>query len=162
MRLRSICFIRIAALSVAVAAAPWAAAQNRDLPGSAANPAGGAHSARAGAPPTPAAPGTKATERLRENTKLVDVVGTFQSIGGESITFTPSGQAGNKDSFRVLENLALQRVGQVLETENKGARQWTVSGTITEYKGANYLLLTKTVVHPQEGDSAAEAVGPSR
>ena len=73
----------------------------------------------------------------------------------QSITFTPGTPGGNKDSFRVLENLALQRVSQMLENENKGTRQWTVSGTITEYKGANYLLLTKTVVHPQEGDSAA-------
>src|SRR5437773_7519894 len=131
--LRSICSIPVMALLAAIAAASWAVAQNRDLPGSAANPPAAAQSSRGGAPPTPAAPGTKTTERLRENTKLVDVVGTFQSIGGESVTFTPGAPGGNKDSFRVLENLALQRVSQVLD-ENKGARQWTVSGTITEYK----------------------------
>jgi len=159
--LKSICSIRVIALSAAIAIAPWVMAQNRDLPGSAANPPGAAQSARGGAPSTPAAPGTKATERLREGTKLIDVIGTFQSIGGENVTFTPGAPGGNKDSFRVLENLALQRVSQVLD-ENKGARQWTVSAEVTEYKGANYLLLKKIVAHPQEGDSAAEPVAPGR
>jgi hypothetical protein len=152
--LRSICSIRIVALGAAIAAASWAAAQNRDLPGSAANVPNNVQPTPGGPPPASGATGAKASERLREGTRLVDVVGTFQSIGGESVTFTPGAPGGNKDSFRVLENLALQRVSQVLD-ENKGARQWTVSGMITEYKGANYLLLTKTVVHPQEGDSAA-------
>ena len=45
-------------------------------------------------------------------------------------------------------------MSQVLD-ENKGARLWTVTGEITEYKEANYLLLKKTVIHPQDGDTAA-------
>jgi hypothetical protein len=146
--------IRVVTLLLAIAAASWAAAQNRDLRGSAANVPSAAQPAPGAAAPASGAAGAKASERLRENTKLIDVVGTFQSIGGESITFTPAGAGGNKDSFRVLENLALQRVSQELEG-NKGARQWTVSAEVTEYKGNNYLLLKKIVVHPQEGDSAA-------
>src|SRR4051812_6554298 len=31
---------------------------------------------------------TKQAERLREGTKLVDVVGTFQSAGGDSVSFS--------------------------------------------------------------------------
>jgi hypothetical protein len=151
--------IQIAATLTAIAAASWAAAQSRDLPGSAANvpaavKANTVQPAPGRVPSTSGAVGAKASERLREGTKLIDVVGTFQSIGGESITFTPGGSGGNKESFRVLENLALQRVSQVLD-ENKGARQWTVSAEVTEYKGNNYLLLKKIVVHPQEGDTAA-------
>ena len=114
--------------------------------------------------PTPlgggGAPGVKAlggqgaakpAERLREGTKLVDVAGTFQSAGGDSISFS---RDGGKESFRVLENLALQRVGQALES-NLGSRQWVVSGVITEYRGANYVLLTKAVVRLQDGEGAA-------
>jgi len=94
---------------------------------------------------------SKPAERLREGTRLVDVVGTFQTTGGDSISFF---REGSKDSYRVLENLALQRVGQVLE-ENRGTRQWVVSGTITEYRSANYLLVSKAVVQLQEGEIAA-------
>src|SRR5262245_13157227 len=68
----------------------------------------------------------KRSERLREGTKLVDVIGTFQSAGGDNISFS---QEGGKDSFRVLENLWLQRVGQVLEqNQSRGTGKWIVSG----------------------------------
>jgi hypothetical protein len=100
-----------------------------------------------------AASGTsKASERLREGTKLIDVVGSFQAAGGDSISFS---RDGGKESFRVLENLALQRVGQALEN-NLNAKHWVISGVITEYRGANYLILTKAVVQLQEGDGAAQ------
>ena len=95
---------------------------------------------------------TKSPERLREGTRLIDVVGTFQAIGGDSVSFSPKASE-NKDSFRVLENLALERISNALEA-NRGPRQWIVSGTITEYRGANYLLVTRAVIQLQEGDSA--------
>jgi hypothetical protein len=94
----------------------------------------------------------KTNERLREGTKLTDVVGSFQSAGGDSISFS---REGGKESFRVLENLALQRVGQALEN-NLNARHWVISGVITEFRGANYLLLTKAVVQLQDGDGASQ------
>jgi hypothetical protein len=121
---------------------------------------GSAANARLNAPagreaPSPGAPlatgNAKNTERLREGTRLIDAQGTLASVGADSVTFSP---AGSKESYRVLENLALQRVGQVLD-ENRGPRQWIVSGLITEYRGSNYLLLTKAVIQLQEGDSAA-------
>src|SRR5262245_133683 len=63
----------------------------------------------AGGPPSLGPPGimpggengSKASDRLRENTKLIDVLGTFQSAGGDSVSFS---RDGGKDSFRVLEN----------------------------------------------------------
>ncbi len=96
--------------------------------------------------------GAKAAERLREGTKLVDVVGTFQSAGGDNISFS---RDGGKDSLKVLENLMLQRVSTVLE-ENSGTRQWVVSGEITEFRGANYLLVKKAVVQLQDGEAAKQ------
>lgn len=108
--------------------------------------AGGSSATPAGAAGT-----AKSNERLREGTKLVDVIGTFQSAGGDSISFS---RDGGKESFRVLENLALQRIGQALEN-NLAGRQWIVSGIITEYRGANYLLVTKAVMRLQEGEGAA-------
>jgi hypothetical protein len=139
------------------AMASFVAAQNRDVPGSVAmEPKSRKESTEASpAETTPTATTVagkaKGTDRLREGTRLIDVIGAFQSVGGDSVSFSPG---GNKDSFRVLENLALERVSRTLD-ENRGTRQWVVSGTITEYRGSNYLLLTKAVVQLHEGDAAA-------
>jgi hypothetical protein len=127
--------------------------QHQEPHGSAANLAPPSHNpagAATASSPTSAIP--KASERLREDTRLTDLVGTFQAIGGDSVTFTPGPPGGNRDSFRVLENLALQRVGQVLDEPNKGTRLWMISGVVTEYRGANYLLLKKAV-QLQEGET---------
>ncbi len=143
--------------AVASTVVSLAGAQDREAPGSAANvPANRQDSLEAKPaetmPMANAASGkAKGADRLREGTRLIDVVGAFQSVGGDSVSFSPS---GNKDSFRVLENLALERVSRALD-ENRGTRQWVVSGTITEYRGLNYLLLTKAVVQLHEGDAAA-------
>src|SRR5262245_37229698 len=98
------------------ATASLAIAQNREPTGSAANVP--VIAPPSGLSPAAQQPGAanKAAERLREGTRLTDVVGTFQSIGNDSVSFAP---AGSKDSYRVLENLALQRVAQVLD-ENRG------------------------------------------
>jgi hypothetical protein len=99
------------------------------------------------APPPPAAnthadsagPATRSAERLREGTRLVDVPGTFATLGADRVSFSPD---GGKESYRLLQNLALERISRMLE-EQRGPKLWTVSGTITEYKGANFLLVTK-------------------
>lgn len=99
---------------------------------------------------TPANAGTRSSERLREGTRLVDVPGVFQSVGAESVLFTP--KEGSKESLRVLQNLALDRIASSLEG-SRGQRQGTVSGIITEYRGANYLLVTKVVFPAQDGET---------
>jgi hypothetical protein len=103
-------------------------------------------------PTTAGAPSgsAKPAERLHEGTRLIDDVGTFQDVG-DRVVFLPG---GNKDSYRVLENLALERISRTLD-ENRRPRQWVVSGVITEFRGANYLLVTKASIQLQEGDSAA-------
>lgn len=80
-------------------------------------------------------------ERQREGTRLTDVNGRFE-LAGDRVTFHP---ASGRESYRLLENLALERVGQVL-SESRAKQDWTVSGTLTEFRGANYLLLTKAVI----------------
>lgn len=83
-------------------------------------------------------------DRQREGTRLTDVSGRFE-IAGDRVTFFP---AASRESYRLLENLALERVAQVL-SESRSRQEWTVSGTLTEYRGANYLLLTKAVIRAQ-------------
>jgi hypothetical protein len=87
----------------------------------------------------------EAGERLREGTKLIDVVGAFD-FSGERAAFHPD---GSRDSFRVLENLALERISRIL-SEGRGPRQWTVSGLITEFRGTNYLLVQKAVIRTDD------------
>jgi len=80
-------------------------------------------------------------DRQREGTRVTDVGGRFE-VAGDRVTFFP---AGGRESYRLLENLALERVAQVL-SESRARQEWTVSGTLTEFRGANYLLLTKAVI----------------
>ena len=80
-------------------------------------------------------------DRQREGSRVSEVTGRFE-ISGDRVTFFP---AGGRESFRLLENLALERVATVL-SESRARQEWTVSGTLTEFRGANYLLLTKAVI----------------
>jgi hypothetical protein len=139
-------------LSAVTVLATLADAQQRETPGSVALMPGSAPAVSRGTPQAAGAIGAaKAAERQREGTRLIDVMGSFQAIGGDSVSFSPAA-SGNKDSFRVLQNLALERISNTLEA-NRGPRLWVVSGTITEYRGSNYLLVSKAQL--QEGDSAA-------
>lgn len=82
-----------------------------------------------------------AGDRQREGTRLTDIHGRFE-LSGDRVTFFPG---SGRESYRLLENLALERVAQVL-TESRTRQEWMVSGTLTEFRGANYLLLTKAVI----------------
>jgi hypothetical protein len=92
-----------------------------------------------------AAPAIKpnAGERLREGTQLVDQAGKFE-FAGDRVAFFPN---GSSDSYRVLENLALERISRILN-EGRGKQAWILSGTLTEFRGSNYLLITKAVLCP--------------
>lgn len=71
----------------------------------------------------------------------VELLGTFQGGGVETITFRP--QSGDQ-TYRVLENLALERVAKVLVVNRR--RLWQVTAEVTEYENSNYLLLRRVVV----------------
>jgi hypothetical protein len=84
--------------------------------------------------------GTKPVERQREGTKLVEQSGTFEFLGDRA-AFVPT---GGKESYRVLENLALERISRQ-QGDVRSSQEWLISGVLTEYRGANYLLMTKAV-----------------
>jgi hypothetical protein len=107
-------------------------------------------------PSSNAAPPTRAaaeSTRLREGHVLTDVQGTFDTAGNR-MQFRP---ADGSSSLRVLENLALERVTRILE-ETRSDRLWLVSGTVTEYRGENYLLITRVVLTSRSNASASPAV----
>ena len=79
----------------------------------------------------------KKRELIREGTRI-EMVGSFRGGGVEPISFRPFGR---DESFRVLENLALQRVAKVITTSKR--RQWQITAEVTEFQNANYLLLKR-------------------
>jgi hypothetical protein len=87
-------------------------------------------------------------KRLREGGELTAVTGTFKSTG-DRITFYPNDRG---DSLRALENQTLERIWSVLQETSE--REWTVSGMVTEYRGANYLLVTRAVVQTKDKPKA--------
>ena len=111
------------------------------------------------------ASGAKAAQRAREGSLLTEESGSFEFVG-ERVVFVP---AGSRDSFRVLENLALERIVRELG-DGRDQRNWIVSGQFTEYKGANYLLVVKSqikttpaVATPRKAPAAGEqALGNPR
>jgi hypothetical protein len=89
---------------------------------------------------------TKVGQRAREGSLLGDETGSFEFVG-ERIIFVP---AGGRESLRVLENLALERIVRELG-DARDQRNWVVSGVLTEFKGANYLLVTKAMLATPAG-----------
>jgi hypothetical protein len=78
---------------------------------------------------------------LREGTQIKDQHGHFEPAGDSADFVDESGRR-----LGGLKNLNMQRVTQVLRTSRvPEAIQWTVSGTITEFGGRNYLLITRVV-----------------
>lgn len=79
--------------------------------------------------------------RQREGAKLVDRRGRFE-IRGDRVIFL----ATNPDAhYVVLENLSLERVTRVLE-ESGSQLEWSVSGTLTEFRASNYLQISRALV----------------
>lgn len=82
----------------------------------------------------------KARQLWREGTR-VELVGTFHGGGVEAISFRP--QKGDQ-TYRVLENLSLQRVAKVLAVNKR--RLWQITAEVTEYENSNFLILRRVVV----------------
>lgn len=107
----------------------------------AAAPAAGAK-ARSTVQPGASNPG----QRAREGSLVSDETGSFEFVG-ERIIFVP---AGGRESLRVLENLALERIVRELG-DARDQRNWVISGVLTEFKGANYLLVTRSLLATPAG-----------
>jgi hypothetical protein len=79
--------------------------------------------------------------RVREGTEIVDQSGQFRTIGDRVIFFTADG----KRRFVGLENLSLERIAQTI-AESPQTLHWDVTGTVTEYRGANFLLVRRAIL----------------
>ena len=77
----------------------------------------------------------------REGTRLVDATGSF-SRAGDRIIFhvVETGQ-----SFVGLENLSLERVARQARSDQRD-QLWNVTGTVTEFQGTNYVLISRVVL----------------
>lgn len=85
---------------------------------------------------------------MREGTNIFDRVGrlTRTADGSQAqFVFDSDGKTLKDPPVIILPNLKLQQVEDVLKGANRDIR-FRVSGTITEYRGRNYLLLEKVTV----------------
>ncbi len=104
--------------------------------------------------------------RQREGARIVERRGRFEVHGDRVIFFAQEPDA----HYVVLENLALERVAKVVE-ESGPQLLWSVSGTLSEYRSSNYLMISRAMVKSSQGpaepgrlaDPTAQALpaGPS-
>ena len=86
-------------------------------------------------------------QRRREG-DVFDGQGTFQSTGDRVTFYSEVDNEADKEVFRVLENLALERITRILEDPSGlgASRKWSVTGVVTEYRGSNYLLIERAIL----------------
>ncbi len=89
------------------------------------------------------APEGSSAKPIREGTPLDNTLGTFKATGDRMSFYV---DANDGRGFRVLENLALERIWHIFD--NTKGRQWSVSGVVTEYRGENFLILNRAVLKP--------------
>lgn len=90
-------------------------------------------------------------DRLREGTELQDARGYFRFVNDRVVFFRTGGDA----RYIGLENLNLERIAAEI-TNNPTQLEWTVVGSVTEYRGANYLMVRRAVL----ARTAPEFVAP--
>jgi hypothetical protein len=92
--------------------------------------------------------------RLREGTRLRDVTGRFRQ-SGDSLTFIDA----ESREINGLPNLNLERILRMLKTvEEPESITWSVSGSITEFSGRNYLLISRAVYKAAAPPPAPESL----
>ena len=94
------------------------------------------------------APGAPSLPVVREGTHKIEVAGrlTHSSDGSQAIfTFDSDGAAMKDPPMIVLPNLKLQSMEGIIASKASDVH-FRISGTVTEYKGRNYILLDKAVV----------------
>ncbi|MEM9354318.1 MAG: hypothetical protein AAGA92_15030 [Planctomycetota bacterium] len=103
------------------------------------------------------------TKRLREGTMINSAIGTFEEGNSGAKFVSQDGQ-----EFGGLPNLNLERVVRMLKsTDESDKLLWSVSGTVTEYSGRNYLLISRAVYKsmalpplPKTVETETASVGP--
>jgi hypothetical protein len=92
--------------------------------------------------------------RLREGTRLREVTGRFRQ-SGDSLTFIDA----DGREISGLPNLNLERILRMLKTvEEPESITWSVSGSITEFSGRNYLLISRAVYKAAAPPPAPESL----
>jgi hypothetical protein len=92
-----------------------------------------------------------ADSRIREGSEI-NLTGSFR-ITGDRVTFY------SKDRelrLRCLENLMLERIARIAD-RSPDMLEWKMRGTVTEFRGNNFLLVTHAVLMSK----APESTGPS-
>jgi len=79
--------------------------------------------------------------RLREGTALRGLVGSIRPLGDRWTLFLSQ----RDERYILLENLALERILRTNASFTE-APDWTVDGTVTEFRGQNYLLIEKALL----------------
>lgn len=98
--------------------------------------------------------GLSNAHRLREGTNLKDRLGRFHQ-NGDSLTFI------DEDGRELggLPNLNLERIIRMLKTvDEPDSVKWSVSGSVTEFAGRNYLLISRAVYKAATLPPAPDAV----
>src|SRR5207248_1810292 len=90
-------------------------------------------------------------DRLREGTKLVNESGVFARKEGVRYSFRT--RVGKRE-FACLENLNLERIAAAIA--DSPDVEWVVSGAVTEYRGANCLLISQATLRAKPGRTAAQ------
>ena len=86
-------------------------------------------------------------DRLREGTELQEVRGYFRFVDDRVVFFRKDGDA----RYTGLENLNLERIVSEI-TNNPTQLEWTIVGAITEFRGANYLLVRRAILSRSTSD----------
>lgn len=96
--------------------------------------------------------GYQSNGRWREGTRLHQVQGVF-TTNGERLQFST---ADGKVQIIATENLLAERVLRTIQESSDNALAWTIQGTLTEYKGANYLTLNYAAILAKKPKLAAK------
>ena len=96
--------------------------------------------------------GFQTNGRWREGTRLHQVQGVFTTTG-ERLQFTT---ADGKVQIIATENLLAERVLRTIQESSDTALAWTIQGTMTEYKGVNYLTLNYATILAKKPKLAAK------
>lgn len=91
-------------------------------------------------------PGAPQLPVQREGTFIIDRIGRLlkASDGGWEFTFDADGEALRDPPVKVLPNLKLMGMEESIE-QLGGDVRFRISGSLTEYRGRNYILLEKVV-----------------
>lgn len=97
------------------------------------------------------------SHRLREGTRISNRVGHFRQ-NGESLTFVDE----ENREIGGLPNLNLERIIRLLKTvDEPESISWSVSGSITEFSGRNYILITRAVYKAAANQGRAAIQAPA-